>query len=263
VATHEPSLATTQDKINGRLYARPDLVRCYATTNLNPPEAVALVRYHEDICHRRVLDLGCGAGRLAVYLRPLTDHYVGVDISPHMVAYCRQTFPGLRFVHGDMRSLQDFAAGSFDSVFGVFNLFDAASHDGRLRILAEVRRVLAPGGLLVFSSHNRNHAQATKGPRVHFQCNPLSQLRRVMEYLQARANHRRIKREQRFEQEYALVNDSAHNYALLHYYISREAQARQLTGVGFHLVESLDEWGRTLGVNDDDSDYSSIHYVAR
>src|SRR5207248_379439 len=153
---------------------------------------------------------------------------------PHMLVYCRRHFAEFRFVHGDMRSLAPFGAGSFDTVFAVFNLFDAVSHDDRLRVLAEVRRVLAPEGLLVFSAHNRNYAHATDGPRLHFSRNPFTLMRLVAEYLQCRTNRRRIKVHQRFEPYYALLNDSGHNFSVLHYYITREAQARQLASAGFH-----------------------------
>jgi SAM-dependent methyltransferase len=262
--SHEKlSVVGAQDRINGDLYDRRDLVQEYLATNLYPPEAMALVRYREDIVQRRLLDLGCGAGRLAAYLRPLTDHYVGLDISAHMVSHCQRQYPELRFLQGDMRDLTRFGAASFDAVFAIFNLFDAVSHEDRLRIFAEVRRVLTPGGLLVFSSHNRNYAHAADPPRLQFRRSPLTLLRGVAEYLQARANHRRIKPQQRSETEYAILNDSGHTYAVLHYYISRVAQIRQLDAVGFRVLECLDEFGRTLQPGDKDSAYSSIHYLAR
>jgi SAM-dependent methyltransferase len=62
-----------------RLYRRADLVRVYSLLTLHPPEATILVRYREDVVGRRVLDRGCGAGRLATYLRPLAGHSIGVD----------------------------------------------------------------------------------------------------------------------------------------------------------------------------------------
>ncbi len=252
-----------QNAINSRLYSRADLVREYADLNLFPPEATAIVRYHDDIVGKRVLELGCGAGRLATYLRPHTEHFVGLDFSPHMVEFCRQNVEGPRFLQGDMRDLTAFADGSFDTVFAVYNLFDAVSHEDRLRVLAEVRRVLAPGGLLIFNSHNRNYAHLGVGPHLRFSRNPFTLARRVVEYFQSRANHRHIKAHQVFEIDYALVNDSAHNFAVLHYYISRASQAKQLAGAGFHLLECLDESGLTLAAGDDDRDCSTVHYVAR
>jgi ubiquinone/menaquinone biosynthesis C-methylase UbiE len=211
-----------QDEINGRLYRRADLVRDSSVLTLSPPEVMALIRYREDVVGRRVLDLGCGAGRLAAYLRPLAGRYVGLDVSPHMVNHCRQAFVGLEFLRGDMRHLQAFSDNSFDTVFAICNLFDAVSQDDRLKTLAEVRRVLAPGGLLVFSAHNRNYSGLGKGPTLQLSRNPFTQLRYLVEYLQSISNSRRIKPHQRFEADYVLLNDSGHNFAVLHYYISRE-----------------------------------------
>jgi SAM-dependent methyltransferase len=253
---------SSQDEINGRFYQRPELVPIYAVVELRPPEAVAMVRYREDIQERRVLDLGCGAGRLASYLRPLTEHYVGLDTSAPMIACCRERLSGMTFVQADMRDLP-FEAAAFDAVFAVFNLFDAVSHGDRLRVLAEVRRVLVPGGLLFFSAHNRNWNQAGRPPRLRFRINPFSQLRCVIEYLREQVNHRRIRRMQRVEAEYALLNDAAHGYSLLHYHISREVQERQLAEAGFRLLECLDEMGRRLGQGDPDEANSSLHYVVR
>jgi SAM-dependent methyltransferase len=261
--TEGPLAGVAQEEFNGRLYRRPGLVREYRAVSLCPAEATVLVRYRDDVQRRRVLDLGCGTGRLAAYLRPLTDRYAGLDVSPYMVAHCRGKFAGLPFFQGDMRSLTPFAAGSFDAVFAVFNLLDAVSHPDRLRVLAEIRRVLSAGGLLAFSSHNRNYARAAEGPRLGLSRNPLTQLRYLADYLRACANHRRVKAHQRFEPDYALLNDCAHGHAVLHYYIAREAQARQLAAAGFRLVECLDEWGRTLGPGDEDSASASLHYVAR
>jgi len=254
--------SSAQEAINCELYRRADLVGEYVKVELHPPEAVALVRYRDDIQGRRVLDLGCGAGRLATYLRPLTNQYVGADISEHMLAYCRGHFPELKFQQADMRQLP-FADGAFDCVFAVFNLFDAVSHEDRLRVLADVRRVLTPGGLLVFSAHNRNWKHAGSGPKLEFKLNPLSQLRCFADYFRSRSNHKRILREQRNETDYALMNDEGHNFAVLHYYIARDAQARQLNAAGFQLLECLDEKGETLHSGMDDSAFSSIHYIAR
>ncbi len=259
----EVAVDTAQDSINGRLYRHSNLVQTYVVTKLHPTESTAMVRYRDDIQSRRVLDLGCGAGRLASYLRPLTSQYMGLDVSEYMVAYCRRFFPELEFVQGDMRSLQPFGDGSFDTVFAVANLFDAVSHPERLQVLAELRRVLVPDGLLIFSSHNRNYALAGTGPRLRIHRNPITQLRVFMDYVQASANHRRIKPLHRFEPDYALLNDSGNNYFTLHYYVSREVQARQLATAGFELLECLGESGHALHDGDADDSCPSILYIAR
>jgi SAM-dependent methyltransferase len=252
------------DQVNGRYYRRANLVRNYATAKLFPAEAAALVRYRDDILDRRVLDLGCGAGRLAVYLRPLVARYVGIDVSPHMVSYCRKNFPpDLEFCEADMRSLTPIGDRSFDAVFAVSNLIDAVGHADRLRVLAEVRRVLIEGGLFLFSSHNRHYVRAGSGPTLEFHRNPLTQVRLFADFLQARLNHYRYRALQQFGPEYALINDSGNNFRNLHYYVARDVQARQLDDSGFKLCACLDSQGMSLEPGADDAACPSIVYVAR
>lgn len=263
LAPPKNAIDSAQDTINGRLYRQANLVQTYVATKLHPTECTAFVRYRDHIQSRRVLDLGCGAGRLATYLRPLTNQYVGLDVSAYMVAHCRRAFPEFEFVQGDMRFLTAFEPQSFDTVFAVANLFDAVTHQERRQVLAEARRVLSPDGLLIFSAHNRNFIHAGRGPQLQFHRNPITQVRVFMDYLQASRNHRRIKSLHRFEPDYALLNDSGNNYFTLHYYVSREVQARQLAAAGFELLECLDENGRTLAPGDGDQFCASLMYVAR
>lgn len=62
----------------------------------------------------RVLELGCGDGRLLAELEP--SHGVGIDISAGMVATARAAHPDLTFVHGDIEdpSVLEQVGGSFD-----------------------------------------------------------------------------------------------------------------------------------------------------
>jgi len=64
----------------------------------------------------RVLDLGCGTGRLLAALSP--SHGVGVDFSPAMIDTARSKHPGLEFVVGDVENPADMAKieGPFDVI---------------------------------------------------------------------------------------------------------------------------------------------------
>ncbi len=263
VAPQVTESSQVQNQLVDRLYRRTNLVSTYSSVKILPPEATAFVRYRDDIVNRRVLDLGCGAGRLAVYLQPLVARYAGFDISPYMIQHCQREYPDCDFAEGDMRDLSRFPTASFDSILAVSNLFDAVSHADRLKVLAEVHRVLTPGGLLFFSAHNRHFAGAGEGPQLVWHRNPVTQLRLLVDYGRASAHHRRLKQQQRFEEEYALLNDSGNNFASLHYYINRDVQLRQLIEAGFQPLECLDSLGRTLSDTSDDSEWPSIHYLAR
>ena len=255
--------ATSHSKQMENLYRRTNLVATYAPTKLLPPESTTFIRYRDDFVGRRILDLGSGAGRLAVYLCPVVAQYTGLEISSSMIEHCQRRFFDGQFIEGDIRNLTAFSDASFDSILAVSNLFDAVAHDERLQVLAEVRRVLVPNGLLYFSAHNRNFAEAGQGPQLERCRNPVTQLRVLLDYWKASANHRRLKPQQKWEDDFALLNDSGNNFAAFHYYISRKAQLEQLIAAGFQPQECLDVHGRTLPDSADDSGNSSIHYIAR
>ena len=72
-----------------------------------------------------------------------------------MLAACRSRFPDLEFVQADASDLSQFPDASFDVVVFSFNGIDCLHPDAvRLRCIAEIRRVLSPGGTAVISEHN-------------------------------------------------------------------------------------------------------------
>jgi ubiquinone/menaquinone biosynthesis C-methylase UbiE len=102
-----------------------------------------------------ILDLGVGGGRTTPYLSSIAARYIAIDYAPGMIAACRRKFPHLDFRLGDAADLSKFGAETFDAVVMAFNGIDYLIPDeARLRALREIRRVLKPEGILIFSSHN-------------------------------------------------------------------------------------------------------------
>lgn len=102
----------------------------------------------------RVLDLACGAGRHLAELQRMGYRAVGLDLSFRLLDAARERAKGAPLVRGDMRILP-FQAEAFDvatSYFTSFGYFDDEAGD--LRVLAEVRRVLAPGGAFLLDFMN-------------------------------------------------------------------------------------------------------------
>jgi ubiquinone/menaquinone biosynthesis C-methylase UbiE len=91
----------------------------------------------------RAVDVGTGAGTLAVALAPLVREVVGVDIVAELLERARANAPeNVTFVEGDATSLP-FDAGSFDLTCTRRTLHHIAWPE---RVVAELARVTAPGG---------------------------------------------------------------------------------------------------------------------
>ncbi|HMJ36297.1 MAG TPA: class I SAM-dependent methyltransferase [Baekduia sp.] len=115
---------------------------------------------------RRVLDFGCGSGRILRWFAPHIDDgmtLVGCDVHEPTIAWTRDAYPGVEiYASAAMPPLPE-PDGSFDLIYcgSVFShLTDWAPW------LLEMRRLLKPGGLLVASIHGLGlWSQGTAGAR--------------------------------------------------------------------------------------------------
>jgi SAM-dependent methyltransferase len=249
-----------QLRINDRVWRTGDFVGDYANTKLNPVESILFERYRDSLS-RRTLELGCGAGRLTGHLIDLGGDVVGTDVNQAMLEYCRRTYPGGTFELLDIRNVRSLEAKPFDVVLAGANLIDVLDDAERLRMLRSLADLLVPNGLVILSSHNRAFVPSVPGPlRAALRGGTLSDARRLLWWA---ANRLRLRRHLRDEDDYAIVNDEAHDFRLLHYYISRDAQERQFEAAAFTLVECLDLDGRLVERGEMAEQSSSLHYVAR
>lgn len=121
---------------------------------VDEPNRACIQLYHHvatqvPLSGRNILEVSCGHGGGAAYLtRTLQpQHYTALDLNASGIRFCQQRhrMEGLDFVKGDAENLP-FGANSFDAVINV-----EASHcyPNFPRFLAEVTRVLQPGGHLL------------------------------------------------------------------------------------------------------------------
>lgn len=257
------------DRINMRTMGDATVVAHYARPwGLAPAEQTVLARVAGLARGKPILDIGVGGGRTVEALRGISHDYLGIDYSQGMVDACRRRFPDARFELADARALSGVADDSiFLAVFSC-NGIGMVSHVDRLRILGEVHRVLQPGGIFVFSTHNRNSPEFRRGfqfPALQWSMNPLRALVRTARFageslLRAR-NRRRFRRTEVHAPQYSIINDVCHHYGTMLYYVTLEEQRRQLHDAGFEAdAEAYDLDGERVH---GDTRHDSIALIAR
>ncbi len=113
------------------------------------------IRRHRDPSDvRRLLDWGCGCGRIAVHFltADFPNELFGCDVDPEAVAWCRENLTPAEFAHTGTRPPLAYADKTFDVILG-YSVFTHLKRDAQAAWLGELKRVLAPGGLIIASVH--------------------------------------------------------------------------------------------------------------
>jgi SAM-dependent methyltransferase len=108
----------------------------------------------------RLLDLGCGTGRLLVHAARSKYEVVGVDLSEEMLLVARskaiEAGVEVSLLRASIVELESLADGGFDHaacLFSTLGMVRGAAE--RARVIGHVRRLLRPGGRFVLHVHNR------------------------------------------------------------------------------------------------------------
>ncbi|MGW1491227.1 class I SAM-dependent methyltransferase [Streptomyces sp. NPDC002402] len=129
-------------------------------------ERPAMLALAGDVAGRRILDAGCGSGSLSAALRDGGAVVTGIDASAGMLALARRRLgadAALRVV--DLSDPLPFADGAFDDVVASLVLHYLEDWGPTL---AEMRRVLRPGGRLIASVDHPFVAYTIQDPRPDY-----------------------------------------------------------------------------------------------
>ncbi|MEV2245496.1 class I SAM-dependent methyltransferase [Streptomyces sp. NPDC049970] len=98
----------------------------------------------------RVLDAGCGTGRIAIRLAELGHRCTGVDVDSSMLAVARRTAPGQEWILGDLAGLDTLGLDpGFDLVLAAGNVIPLLASGTESTVVRQLAATLRPGGLLV------------------------------------------------------------------------------------------------------------------
>lgn len=265
---------STSDLVNRRIWDRANSLKLYRLLEgfIDPGERAGFARVRADARRGPVLDIGVGGGRTAALLLAETPSYVGVDYTPAMIDICRAKYPQARFEVADARDLSRFADGEFSLVVFSYNGINSVGEADRRLVLAEVSRVLGPGGAFFFSSFNRlgpgfgrhrltiRHIDASHGARA-FVWSFVKYAAGSMIGLWHRLTMRRFDTGARGGK---LRLHPAHDYGILVHTTTIAELREELAAAGFaRAPEIFGSSGRTLSLAGEAHDEEYFHVVAR
>jgi SAM-dependent methyltransferase len=222
---------------NKRLYESGSVVAGYVAAlnfGLTIPEQFCFDRIASEQ-RGSILDIGVGGGRTCAALSAYFGRYVGVDYSAQMIAAAKTLFPRLDLRVMDARSLA--FEEVFDCVFFSFNGIDYVDSKGRGEIFSEMKRVLRPGGYLIYSTHNLAYSRAP-ALMERFWVSELGRSRRTLRLLINRFRHFR---RQSFNDAdgVAFINDSGLSFSLITTYVDIDRELATLGRLGFEIEDTI------------------------
>lgn len=116
-----------------------------------------LIRNGLDVARcRALLDFGCGCGRVTRHWAALEGEVHGTDVHPRLVAWCRGNLPFGHFRTNALAPPLDYEDGRFDLIYAL-SVFTHLPEALQQAWMAELFRVLRPGGCLLLTTHGRRY----------------------------------------------------------------------------------------------------------
>jgi len=216
-------------------YRKEDVVDFYLRSQyLFAAEQIIFDELKAKLPSMKMLDIGVGGGRTTSYFGPIAKEYLGIDYSLDMINGCRlkfdaNKFKNLNFQQSCGSNLSFAPDNSYDFILFSFNGIDYNDFKTRAEILCEIYRVLKPGGMFLFSTHNLYSLDQIF--TFKFTLNPFKFIYRYLKtlilYILNGDPCRLMKK------DYAIINDGAHNFGLRAFYGRPSIELTRLAQLGF------------------------------
>jgi SAM-dependent methyltransferase len=185
-----------------------------------------------------------------------------------MVRLTRSRYPDARVEHADARDLSAFADCTFALVVFSFNGIDGLAHEDRPKVHAAVRRVLRPGGLFAYSTHNLDHPSAGRPPWDRCQLPGHLTVRPLVGWaarLPVRIrSYRRLQALSVRGDGWAILVGASYDFGIVGHYVTLDEALRELQESGYApAVEVYSTSGAQMQSGEDTSASPWFHLLAR
>lgn len=113
-----------------------------------------------------IYELGCGTARLLRHFRCIEGvRLVGSDVNPEMIEWCQQNLPEIEFYHNELTPPLSFAENESFDLMLASSVFTHIPLDTQELWLAEMQRILRPGGIFICSVLGKFHTSVLLGAK--------------------------------------------------------------------------------------------------
>lgn len=227
-----------------------DYIHEYNDYKLYPAEQIIFGKFEDQWSNFNMLDIGIGTGRTTANFAPLVKHYTGIDYAEIMLRHCRKKIPpsaNMTLLQADARDLSQFYDTPFDFIMFSLNGIDSVSHKDRIRILQEIRKLLAKDGYFFFSTHSlRGFKNTRKRPpfKWHSIAKSLYHWLDHFKFMRRmRTHHPDSSMDEIRNKEWAILKTGDHDFKMDIYHIDPVYQLQQLDEAGFEVVSTYNLHG--------------------
>jgi len=202
----------------------------------------------------KMLDIGVGAGRTSYTFAPIVKDYTGIDYSYKMIEKCKMIIgesDSVRFDFQDATDLSRYKDERFDFVLFSMNGICSVGHDDRVKILAEVHKVMDDDGLFFFSTQSLHTfpdhfpfkivlPEFDKRKPFHwaYKWAKLFSRKYKVNKMYRRANINEI-----CDMPWSILVTGDHDFKMGIYHSKPDYQVKQLEDAGFNVMTVYDEKG--------------------
>ena len=238
----------THDRYRSSKMAPEDYLAFFESGHGHVEAVLASCRryFGEDFNPKRVLDFGCGVGRVLLPFAEVCDSVVGVDVSESMLAEARRNCARFGVTNATLVQADDTLSsveGHFDLVHSTIVFQHIESNRGLDLISRLVQRVVPGGGVSIHVTYGREAADCHYGQPVPQQAKPAKPrplYRRALSVVGGLMGARRPRVPEQIPQDGAQADPLMMMY---HYDLSRIAYILQAAGANGFAAEFTDHGG--------------------